>query len=541
MKNFLSELPQLWKQNDDEIFVVNIFSCGIKAAYLKRINGRLELQDWSIVYHADIRLTSDADIVNFIVIFVQKNAIKTKQVILSLADLEGVVFKETIVGNMEGNDVLGSAIKFQLAEDIKFDANLAQVGWKHLSDVKNEEGSKQRRVLALIVDRVLINRFVGIIEICKLYISVITSHIFHWESVLKNVEFLEDTCSVLDLQYASTTLNVYVGGKLYFSRHLSITLQQLIESLKGDAFDPSESIDKLLTQLFNVDFPGNAQRPEAEGSHRHLGTYNRLRPFLEIFGRDINLSFNYLSSRYLMAAPRQMFITGIGGNFKCLISFLKEKFGQDTLQFPAGHLFRVGSQDSGSLQYAQNTIIDVEAVALGDHQKVNLLPVEFSTKRIEKFQKVILSAVSVAVLLVFLYLIGGFQLKSVSNYTTLIEAYQKLHELEEIISINQGIGEREELNNLILSKEVPVDGILKQISNSVPKEIIVKRIFYDALSKEFRVDGKIGMNVHAKDALINRFSDSLEASPFFSKATVTQSQVVGESTEFQITCEFEHG
>ena len=166
MKKSAWSLQKFWTSNKDEIFVLDIFSCGLRAAYLKNVGGRYELQDWSVVYNPDVLKSPDLDIGNFILMFSEKNSIKTKEIILSLSDLAGVVIKETLVQSLGGADdvgATGSAIKFQLAEEINFDPNLAQVGWRHLSDTKGEQGERQSRVLALIIDRELINRFVGVI------------------------------------------------------------------------------------------------------------------------------------------------------------------------------------------------------------------------------------------------------------------------------------------------------------------------------------------------------------------------------------------
>src|SRR5262245_12774918 len=176
-------LKKMLASNKDETLVVHIFGCGIKAAYFKRMGISLVLQDWAIAYHPDILKTPDNEIVNFLVTFVQKNSIKTKEVILSLADIDGVVIKETVAQALGETEEAGGAIKFQLAEDIKFDANIAQVGWRLLSEIKDKDGTRQNRVLALVVDRNLISKFVALIELCKLNIGVITSYRFHWETI----------------------------------------------------------------------------------------------------------------------------------------------------------------------------------------------------------------------------------------------------------------------------------------------------------------------------------------------------------------------
>ena len=76
MKKIRLNLPKLWAPNKDEVFVVDISSCGLRAAYLKRVGVRYELQDWVIIYHPDVLKAPDMEIVNFILTFAQKNSIQ---------------------------------------------------------------------------------------------------------------------------------------------------------------------------------------------------------------------------------------------------------------------------------------------------------------------------------------------------------------------------------------------------------------------------------------------------------------------------------
>jgi len=144
-------IPSLLYKTQNSILVVDISHCRLKMVYLKDENQEYKLLDYHVHFSESIEKYSDQELIHIIQQFLNRNIIKDIDVILSFSGMEGVVIKEMVLPMLSGEE-MPSAIKWELAQEVPFNVDLAQVDWKHLGEERDEKGIKSNRIIAIIMN-----------------------------------------------------------------------------------------------------------------------------------------------------------------------------------------------------------------------------------------------------------------------------------------------------------------------------------------------------------------------------------------------------
>ena len=84
-----------------------------------------------------------------------------------------------------------------------------------------------------------------------------------------------------------------------------------------------------------------------------------------------------------------------------------------------------------------------------------------------------------------------------------------------------------------------MEGILKVLSNIVPREIFLDELILDQASHEIILRGVVSGGGQP-ETILTPFIGYIEASPFFTDATLVSSREKDGTHEFEIRCDLAH-
>lgn len=243
-----------------------------------------------------------------------------------------------------------------------------------------------------------------------------------------------------------------------------------------------------------------------------------LRPTLERLAGEIKRSLTYYESQLQGQAVSKILIAGLAARIPNLDKFLNQELTLD--------IQKISLVDKN----IASTHVNLEALASNyasfglavDYtENINLLPYEFRTEKVERFQKVSLRWVTFVslVLLVFSYI---FARVGVSAYKRRLDyALLYLNTLSEVKQIKTGIDEFNKFITDIRNLEPPIGLILKKLSNIVSKELFIDDLSLNCDSKVVKISGFIRSSKKNPDIILTKFIHDMEALGYFSNTTIT--------------------
>jgi type IV pilus assembly protein PilM len=512
------------------MLVIDLGHASVKMAYGKSSSrGVLSIFAYGI---KEIPPSGDqaSRIIEFINNFLRNNNIEDKEASLTVSDLDTVSIKHLVLPAVPKQEIL-QAIKWQLKTEVSFDIDRAMLAWQIVKEYIDEEGAKKNDIVCIYAQPGSMDKYISILSSCGLEPVRISNASFNFGGVLRVLSKAPGVEAVLDMGYIEATLSIYKDGRLCFVRSLPFSSDKLTRSLTAALATDHGPIElsyaeaEELKRSFGIPLDENAVlQDNITGFH----VISLMRPFLEGLTRELTRSFEYFATHLKEESPAVLYITGGGAELKNLDSYLKKELGirVELLSLSA-------SIDSSRMSGVFATFLT------GEHG-IDLLPREIKARKLEFVEKVSLRIFAVALAAIFLFSFFVVKFQSHDYNKRLQTSRLHLNSIAEIKALKQKIDLREALISKIEKNRVSVESLLKVLSNIVPREIFLEELSLDQAAHAIVLKGVVSGGGVSPESVLTPFIGQIEASPFFTEATLISSKEKDGTLEFEIRCDLAH-
>ena len=265
-----------------------------------------------------------------------------------------------------------------------------------------------------------------------------------------------------------------------------------------------------------------------------------LRPCLEKFVSELRHSIDYYQENAQISKIKNIFLVGGGTRLRNLDSFLSQKANAQIRAMEIPKALLDSYKEKQELQDSFVIIAGVVGLALAPKNKVNLLPLEFQVKKIEKLVKRYMRIAEIAIAAILLLLLMGIYSKSGQLQKQLKSVNAERGGLEDLRLINSRVSFRNNLEERLKKGAAPVDWYLKEISKIIPDSIVLNSIDLNKKDATLKIDGIVLPSVKDGTSEITNFMNRIEDSPFFESADLSSSNKISKmdriSYSFSIKC-----
>jgi hypothetical protein len=281
--------------------------------------------------------------------------------------------------------------------------------------------------------------------------------------------------------------------------------------------------------------------PEGDGDYSGI-SYHQLRilllPALEILAERVKSFIQEYKKEYPSENVSNLYLMGKAKTVPGLGKYLEERISIPHLNFEAPKLISQVAIEEG-LEIDQAFLDLVLALTLPEWKKYNYLPPYYRIiKESHRLRNKILIVLIITIML-FSFLYGGVKL----NYYYLNGMYRKAEEVyNELYPLIQNVDEVEKLSKKIKNSREAINkvysaypdwiGILKELSNITPQEIVLERLESgEEKGKIYMLlEGDIVTGIGSLNLVLNQFIQILGNSPYIQEVRILTTKQI--SSEF---------
>ncbi|HPN57134.1 MAG TPA: hypothetical protein PLD92_09810, partial [Candidatus Omnitrophota bacterium] len=109
--------------------------------------------------------------------------------------------------------------------------------------------------------------------------------------------------------------------------------------------------------------------------------------------------------------------------------------------------------------------------------------------------------------------------------------------IKEIEDTTNTLNESTVFQEKLLAGHLPLEGVLKVISASIPRQVILRRVNFNQGSNQLSIDGIVAEKAELAEQILTTFMQDMEKTVFLSDATIVSIEGVGGIQNFSITCD----
>lgn len=470
--------------------------------------------------------------------FLSENNVQHKDAIL-IPSLSRIYTKRIQLPNVPEDELLEAA-KWKIKDDLPFDLAKAVIDYKIVNRSSAPDGSKLLDLICIAAETEEINKQALLLKQAGLHCASVTFAVFGYAKLIEKYLKPEKGkhLGVLHVSEKNSYLAVYSEGLIVFFRSLPVAIDRFKESLSAELLTEKGKVrlspEEVSDILYNYGIPtdGPALYKDKMAASQILAM---LRPPLEMLAQEIKRSLAYYSSQF-QGEINKILVCAEGLSIPNLDKFFSKELSLEVTEFVFAEKIRVSSGISA------NDVAQSYAgigLGLGYRETINLLPAEFRTEKIEKFQKVSLRWVSfIAVLLLAVSFV--FALTAVGAYQKRLDnALFQLNVLSEIKQAKDRINILDGFLGEIKNSEPRYARILEFISNASSRDLFLNSLSISSDSKGGMFSGYIKNKNDHDEATLTKFVGDLDNSVYFKDTIITKvttGNVGGaETVNFEIT------
>ena len=467
----------------------------------------------------------------------EANAIREKEVSLSISEPDWIFIKKLSLPQMPKNELL-NAVKWQLKGQIPFSADDSESDLQIIREYVDSEGSKKIEVFCVFAKKEVINKYVSIAAACGLSCVKASSSVFNYCGILNLLPANPDISAILDIGHTHSQLSIYQKNKLSFVRSLNLSTEKLTASLVGTLVTDNGKVQintqKAVELLSKFGIPLQENQVLEEGI-KVSQVISLMRPLLETVIKELSRSFDYFKSESGLDIPVVLYITGGGANLKNFNSFLTDQLKIRVEKLPLPGLLDVKKVNQDKLNLDVNQLSSVIGLSLLS-SGINLLPPEIKNRKVESMQKTSLrvAAVLIAAIFVFSWMVVNFQINDYKKRLKIANAH--LQSVQEIKNLKHLVDSREGLIKIIHMGKVPSGGLLKLISAIIPSSIILNEFGFNQASYSMWLKGIVTLSGDSVEKVLTDFMKAMENSNFIDEANLISSKEDQGQNSFEIRC-----
>jgi len=477
--------------------------------------------------------TKDEVILNSLQSFIHENNILSKYAILR-PSLNSLIIKRIQLPAVPDSE-LEEAVKWQLKEDVSFDLSEAVLDFTVIKKTTKDDGSKVLDIMCAVAQEKEIKSHVLLLKQLGLSCLSVSLIPFGYEKLFEAYlkQEKDESTGILHLSEDSCSFNIYRNNKLEFYRDLSLSFEQLKKSLMSALVSDKGRVELTAQEAEDVLLTIGIPQQDCSYKDKINSTQilSMIRPMLERLAAEIKRSLTYYEARFQGEGVNKIFIFGKGVGIQGVDIFLSKETSLNIQKISLNEKISISSKVD-PLIFSQDYASF--GLALNYKESINLLPREFRTEKIEKFQKVSLRWIT---FISFLLLIVSFIFAktAVGLFKKRLENEKvRLGILSEVVQIKTKIGQLNNLVTEVKNSEIPLARILKKLSNISERELFFTYFSLNFDSNSGSIKGYIKKVSRNPDTILTKLVADMKNSDYFSEVNIV-SVTKDENRGFEIT------
>lgn len=472
----------------------------------------------------------------FIRSFMARYFLSGNEATLTISDPEAVFIKHLSLPHMVRAE-MQEAIKLQMKLELPFTPEESIFDYQVVREYTDAEQVRKVNVVSIFSKRSMIEKFISLAKENNLLVVKISSAPFDYAAILHQFKSNQSVTAILDAGTRHTFLALYKNARLIFIRQLGFSFLKLKLSLCGtvtaDECKIEISPEKADTILKTMGIPHNSSAV-GEGLVSPQCVISLMQPTLENLVKELKRSFDYAASGPGAGAPDICYLTGNSSTLKNFSLYLQEEFKLAMASLPIPSCIDVSKIDGEKLAQDRQEITGFLGAILGG--PINLLPQELRVHKLEPLARLLVRVAGVLIGVILLSSFIFLELE-VRNYNKRLKiARQHSQVIQEINALKQTIDSQEKLEWTVLKNEAPVSALLKLISMLIPQNMLLNEMTFDQQSHLLIMRGTVLVGEEVSENVVVDFIKKIEASKFFSEATLVSFQKSAVGNEFEIKC-----
>jgi type IV pilus assembly protein PilM len=317
----------------------------------------------------------------------QENRIKTKQAVVGLAG-KGVAARRLSLPKIPEEEIQ-EAIRWQAGELFPFSLGDAMLAFQVLSRDESAGQTKQE-VLVAAATREAVMEHVEVLQQAGLEPLGLMAEPHAIEQLWRNINLAEGeegATAVLDLGARKTSINIFHGRRLQFSRYVPTSGDAFTMALTGMIRAGEQEIELNTTQAESLKreygIPSVEDRGKTAEGIPLSQVAVRIRPVLEKLETEISRSFDYYAFQFQGETITRLLLAGGGGKLKGIESFFTERFDAKVgFLDPLAPIILQDSPVFSEVDGATRPVFTVAvSLSLPLTERFNLLPVDLQAHR----------------------------------------------------------------------------------------------------------------------------------------------------------------
>jgi type IV pilus assembly protein PilM len=466
---------------------------------------------------------------------IQEHRIKTKQAVIGLAG-KGVATRRLTLPNIPEEEIQ-EAIRWQAGELFPFSLGDAMLAFQILERDDSSAQAKQE-VLAAAATRETVMEHVALLQEAGLEPVGLLAEPHAFEQFWRTANLGEDeegSIAVLDLGARKTSVHIFQGKELQFSRYVPTSGDAFTMALTGMIRAGEQEIELNTAQAEKLKrehgIPSVGDRGKTGEGIPLSQLAVRIRPVLETLETEISRSFDYYAFQFQGETITRLLLTGGGAQLKGIETFFADRFDVRVgFLDPLAPIVIEDSPVFSEVDVANRTVLSVAVgLALPFTERFSLLPVDLQPHR-ERWS--VQTPVACAILgLLLLLPLGQYAYQSQRRVSTLRRAVTfKMSKFEQYQYIFREHDRMQAENSQLdarlarlpsLDLRVPQMALaLRLISQKIPEDVALTNIDVEEREGEgglhVRLSGLIYGQEEEAFPTVTKFMEGLEKAPIFS-------------------------
>ncbi|MDD5422986.1 MAG: pilus assembly protein PilM [Candidatus Omnitrophota bacterium] len=524
----------------------NVIGVDIGACTLKIVGVRLA-QEVEIAFYSIIEIPTGSDndyITDTIKKTVKANSFSSQSAVLTFSD-EAIAIRRIEMPHMPYGEVI-EALRWKAKDLVHFDISSAAIGFQVIGEVQKEDGSKAFDIMFVAVSSEVIEKKIKAVKDANLSVEAVSVEPFGLEAILKMGPKQEHpkTTLIVDAGNMKTEVSMFRNGTLEFVRPIPLGSGVISDALQSKFLsDKGEEIVLTKEQADDakkrLGIAYDAVTLENGISSRQI--LSLMRPVLERISKEIKRSEEYYVHEFGVENISEAYLAGGGAGLKNLDRYLQEE-----LNVPVAKIAMPPSINTSKVALNADDAMSIAAlvgVAVSYRKCLNLLPHEYRTEKVEFIEKVSLRALA-SILVVALWVSFFFTKVRIDDYDRRIKTAPIQQEVvAQVKELRNRAVEREAFLSSLQAGELPVENIMKELSNIIPQNVVLQNLTMNKKAKTVNMSGFVYGPGSSAQTILAKFMEDMESSRYFKEAQLDSLQLgkagSQDSSTFSMACSLE--
>ncbi|MFH1202118.1 MAG: type IV pilus assembly protein PilM [Candidatus Omnitrophota bacterium] len=519
-------------KKSSEFIGLDIGTSSIKLVRLKAEGDNFTVLDFSLhEIPAKVQETKDLAALKTIIQDIFKEKGLAYKGVNSMVSGVGLAVKRTLVPDMSREELLG-AIKWALKDQVPFDLDKSSIEFEITGEAIGIDGIKKKEVMVVAVNEDSLKRHITLIKESGLEsqgVSVLSYAISNFVKIDNSIR-PNQISALIDIGADKTEIMFFKGKQLQFVRQITTAANTITRALTGVVVSFPDKIELSFDEAEKIKrthgIPEEDARMLSDSKIPPSKILMLMRPVLERLLNEIKRSLDYYRQEFKQERIDRLILCGGGARLKKLDEFLAKGLSDikvELISMPKSIYCEPVNQDK--FKELLPSLAVALGLALGKGEGLNFLPKELraQVKQIREIEKSTLRVISVVISVVFIFSLLWMNQKMNTFKRHLVSLSQYWSMLEKITEARRSLDKRKLLYDEIIVDQPDLYGILKSISDIIPKTAELNSLVLNQEKRELDLKGMLITTEYTTEMMLADFLLSLEGAPYFTKATLISS------------------